>query len=225
MYIPRAGVPPSARATWISNHASLAQKSDFSSSMAYSKAAGMSINPLPELSVASGAPSPSALAVAWTMRLILAGLAFTPSSLSAAISKAMAPQQHGLLMLVPFMSVRFSRDHRGTGAMAPPGADTSTPTSPSVVGPRELQVYWIPPSFPSSSGGTSRTLCPTAASSAETHAPTPRMAAVVPPGAPTVDRAGPSFPAEETKVMSCFRTSCSATSTNLPALGVWVASP
>lgn len=32
----------------------------------------------------------------------------------------------------------------GTGAMAPPGADSDTPRSPSLVGPLELQLYCRP---------------------------------------------------------------------------------
>lgn len=86
----------------------------------------------------------------------------------------------------------------------------------------------------------------------ETYAATPRIASVVPPlmiksprqksesikelqreykfckntyGAPTVDNAGPLFPAEETKIMPCLYTNCSASSTKRPVLGSTQPSP
>jgi len=42
------------------------------------------------------------------------------------------------------MRVFFSSVQLGTGAMAPPGALSDTPRSPSVVGPRDDQVYCSP---------------------------------------------------------------------------------
>ena len=41
-----------------------------------------------------------------------------------------------------------------------------------------------------------------------------------PPGAPTVERAGPLLPAEATKMMPCLCTTSSASSLNRPAEGV-----
>ena len=47
------------------------------------------------------------------------------------------------------------------------------------------------------------------------------MELVVPPGAPTVDSAGPAFPAELTKMTLCLLTTCShrIVITNLAATG------
>lgn len=52
--------------------------------------------------------------------------------------------------------------------------------------------------------------CPAAASSGLTKAPTETMEEVVPPGAPTDDRAGPELPAELTKITPCSFTTCSS---------------
>jgi len=54
------------------------------------------------------------------------------------------------------------------------------------VGPRLLQVYCCP------LVSCWRTECPAAASAGLTYAPTENRALVVPPGAPTVERAGPA---------------------------------
>ena len=55
--------------------------------------------------------------------------------------RAMPPQAFGDDMEVPFMSWRTCSVHWGTGAIAPPGADRTTPVAPSAVGPRLDQVY------------------------------------------------------------------------------------
>lgn len=44
----------------------------------------------------------------------------------------------------------------------------------------------------------------------ETYAPMDRMAELVPPGAPTVDSAGPALPALLTKMTPCLCTTCNA---------------
>jgi hypothetical protein len=61
-----------------------------------------------------------------------------------------------------------------------------------VVGPRDDHVYCSP----SRSG--SRSECAAAASEGDTNAPTPMMEEAVPPGAPTVLRAGPLLPCTHT---------------------------
>ena len=55
---------------------------------------------------------------------------------------------------------------------------------------------------------TCLTECPAAASSGLTYAPTDTMDEVVPPGAPTEDRAGPELPAELTNMTPCLFTTC-----------------
>lgn len=50
-------------------------------------------------------------------------------------------------MLVPFMSWQLRKVNLGTDVIAPPGAHTVTPYSPSIVGPLDVQVYGIPWSF------------------------------------------------------------------------------
>ena len=67
--------------------------------------------------------------------------------------------------------------------------------------------------------------CPAAAKAGVTNAPMPNTADEVPPGAPTVDNAGPAFPADATKITPCLLTISSANRTNLPAFDVAVASP
>ena len=47
-------------------------------------------------------------------------------------------------MEVPFMSWLQRRVKWGTEVMAPPGAHTVTPRSPSIVGPRDVHVYGAP---------------------------------------------------------------------------------
>lgn len=66
---------------------------------------------------------------------------------------------------------------------------------------------------------------PALASDGDTYAPTEMIAEEVPPGAPTVDRAGPALPAEETKMTPCLWTMSSARSMKRPLLGSAVASP
>ena len=52
------------------------------------------------------------------------------------------------------------------------------------------------------------TECPAAASSGLTNAPTEIIEEVVPPGAPTEERAGPELPAELTNITPCLFTTC-----------------
>lgn len=59
-------------------------------------------------------------------------------------SRAMPPQALGEDMEVPFISCRTCSVHWGTGAMAPPGADRTTPVAPSGVGPLLDHVYCWP---------------------------------------------------------------------------------
>lgn len=54
----------------------------------------------------------------------------------------------------------------------------------------------------------SRAECPAAASEGDTYAPMLRMAEEVPPGAPTVDSAGPALPALLTNTTLCLYTTC-----------------
>ena len=63
--------------------------------------------------------------------------------------------------------------------------------------------------------GTSRTECPAAASAGVTYAPMLSTAELVPPGAPTVDSAGPELPADDTNMTPCLFTACAE------ATGVW----
>ena len=49
-----------------------------------------------------------------------------------------------LAMEVPFMSWLQRRVKCGTEVIAPPGAHTVTPRSPSIVGPRDVHVYGAP---------------------------------------------------------------------------------
>lgn len=58
--------------------------------------------------------------------------------------RAMPPQALGDDIEVPFMSWRTCSVHWGTGAIAPPGADSTTPVAPSGVGPLLDQVYCCP---------------------------------------------------------------------------------
>lgn len=62
-------------------------------------------------------------------------------------TKAMPPQAFGDDMDVPFISWVPRRVQLGTEAMAPPGALILTPRAPSVLGPRDDQVYWLGGSF------------------------------------------------------------------------------
>ena len=52
----------------------------------------------------------------------------------------MHPHAFGLAILVPFLSPNFVSPYNGKLVMADPGANTSTPGSPSLVGPREDHV-------------------------------------------------------------------------------------
>ena len=74
----------------------------------------------------------------------LAGEEAMPEALRPDSSRATPPQALGLAMEVPFMSMRLCCVHCGTGAIAPPGADSTTPGCPSSVGPRLDQVYCCP---------------------------------------------------------------------------------
>ena len=84
----------------------------------------------------------------------LLGVICWPSCFSPQSTSAMAPHALGLLMLVPFMSWRLCCVHCGTGAMAPPGADRTTPVWPSGVGPLLDQVYCCPCRRHSSKSGS-----------------------------------------------------------------------
>lgn len=74
----------------------------------------------------------------------LAGEEESLAALSPDRSKATPPHALGLAMEVPFMSCLACCVHCGTGAMAPPGAESTTPGWPSSVGPRLDQVYCCP---------------------------------------------------------------------------------
>jgi len=69
-------------------------------------------------------------------------------------------------MDVPFISCVHRKLNGGTEVMAPPGAQTVTPRSPSIVGPRLVQVYGVPGSF-------SLVEYKATIISGETYAPTP----------------------------------------------------
>src|SRR5262245_3933107 len=131
---------------------------------------------------------------------------------------AMPPQQLGEAIDVPFISICRWSIQVGTVEIAPPGAKRSTPKSPSYVGPREVQVYGM-------SGNLRRMAYSACIMAGEIYAPTPIRAEAVPPGAPTVDRAGPAFPALETKITLCRSTSSESSSRIRPALGRVVGSP
>lgn len=82
----------------------------------------------------------------------LMGVAFQPLALAAERTRATPPQALGEAMEVPFMSWRPCCVHCGTGAMAPPGADSVTPTCPSGAGPLLDHVYCWPCSHSSTDG-------------------------------------------------------------------------
>lgn len=67
-----------------------------------------------------------------------------PSALRPERISAIPPHAFGDAIDVPFMSCRPCWVHWGTGAMAPPGADMSTPIAPSAVGPLLDHVYCCP---------------------------------------------------------------------------------
>ena len=62
-------------------------------------------------------------------------------------TSAMPPQALGEDMEVPFISWVPRSVQLGTEAMAPPGALMLTPRAPSMLGPRDDQVYWLAGSF------------------------------------------------------------------------------
>mmetsp|Transcript_12972 Transcript_12972/g.36483 ORF Transcript_12972/g.36483 Transcript_12972/m.36483 type:complete len:273 (-) Transcript_12972:619-1437(-) len=216
-YTPRCqAIPPATR------HRTLYQKSGTSSlavDVSFSQALSTWMSPRPWVRKLSGSPGLTERHEFSRARRTAAGVRGRPSALRPLSSKAMQPQALGEAMLVPFISCRRCSVQLGTGATAPPGALSTTPRSPSRVGPREDQVYCCP------SLSTSLRECPAAARSGETYAPTEMMAEVVPPGAPTVLRAGPLLPAEDTKMMPCLLTTSVAMSTKRPTSGVVVASP
>merc|ERR1719402_105780 len=115
-------------------------------------------------------------------------------------------------MLVPFMRFVPLSVNCGTLVMAPPGAQTHTPLSPSIVGPLELQVKGVPGSF-------SLVEYIAVIISGLTYAPTPITALVhISGGAPTVQRAGPSLPALATHVTPCLLITSLMRSPTLPSL-------
>ena len=123
-----------------------------------------------------------------TALLTLKGLQASFLALIPLRARASAPQVWGEAMLVPFISCVPLRVNLGTEVMAPPGAHTVTPLSPSMVGPRELQVYGVPGIF-----------ClleyMAVIIEGETYAPTPiTVLHWMSGGVPTVQRAGPSLP-------------------------------
>ena len=113
---------------------------------------------------------------------------------------------------VPLICIDRCSVHRGTAATAPPGANRSTPRSPSQVGPSDVKVYAI-------SGSFVRMACSAAIMAGDTYAPTPITAEVVPPGDPTVDNAGPLFPALATNAMLCLSTVSVISSVSHPRFG------
>ena len=82
-----------------------------------------------------------------TALLTLKGLQPRPLARMPLRASASAPHVWGEAMLVPFISCVPRMVNLGTEVMAPPGAQTVTPRSPSIVGPRELQVYGVPGIF------------------------------------------------------------------------------
>ena len=89
--------------------------------------------------------------------------------------------------------------------MAAPGAIIETPRCPSNVGPHDDHVYAV---LEQEEG--SNMLCADFIRLFVTSAATPMVQLDVPPGEPTVDRQGPLFPADETKIMPYLLTSSSA---------------
>ena len=71
-------------------------------------------------------------------------------------------------MITIIFTCEQRRLNGGTDVIAPPGAQTVTPRSPSIVGPRLDQVYGVPGSF-------SRVEYNATIISGETYAPTPKM--------------------------------------------------
>ena len=71
-------------------------------------------------------------------------------------------------VLMLFLTCEQRRLNGGTDVIAPPGAQTVTPRSPSIVGPRLDQVYGVPGSF-------SRVEYNATIISGETYAPTPEI--------------------------------------------------
>ena len=58
-------------------------------------------------------------------------------------SNVRPPHALGAAIEVPFINWRLLSVQVGTGATAPPGAETLTNSAPSVVGPRDDHVYWM----------------------------------------------------------------------------------
>ena len=78
--------------------------------------------------------------------------------------------------------------------MAPPGAQIVTPRSPSIVGPRLVQVYGV-------AGSVLRVEYMATIISGVTYAPTPiTVFVLISGGVPMVQRPGPSLPAEAIQV-------------------------
>ena len=113
---------------------------------------------------------------------------------------------------MPFIIILPCSVQLETGAMAPPGAVKSTPRLPSKVGPRDDHVYWI-------AGIVSRSEYCASIIVGETYAPIPKSAEVVPPGDPTVDRAGPLLPALATKITPCLLTISEYSPASRPSFG------
>ena len=82
----------------------------------------------------------SGLAVLASARFTLNGEYGTACAFRPESSSATAPHVCGLAMEVPFISWLQRRVKCGTEVMAPPGAHTVTPRSPSIVGPRDVHV-------------------------------------------------------------------------------------
>ena len=125
----------------------------------------------------------------------------------------MPPHAFGADMDVPFISCDDDSIHVGIDVMAPPGAVMHTPSAPSDAGPRDDHVKLVPCS---GSAAARRSEYSAAAISLVTCAPTPISALHVPPGEPTVFRAGPALPADETNTTPCRLTSSVASSKKRP---------
>ena len=130
----------------------------------------------------------------------------------------MPPQALGEDIEVPFIIMLPCSVQLDTGAIAPPGALKSTPRLPSNVGPRDDQVYWM-------AGMVSRSEYCASIMVGETYAPMPKIAEVVPPGEPTVERAGPLLPALATKMTPCLLTISEYSPASLPSFGSCVGPP
>ena len=141
--------------------------------------------------------------------LMRRGETLFPAACIAERRSTIPPHAFGEAIEVPFISWRLFSVQVGTGAIAPPGAETETSSAPSAVGPLDDHVYCM-----SSSLARKEYCGPIMLDDAK--APTAIVQPEV-PGAPPVVKAGPLLPAEVTKTMPYLCTAFSHICVKRPA--------